>query len=245
MTNSGSIVGSVEIDNQASLTITGGTGTTFGSWTGGTITIGNGNLTFAGGNTALGDNIEVNSDKGRVTDRASLRLAAPENIAGNFTQAPAGVLGLDFASDTRGQYGELTVYRLATLGGGLAVDLTGGFTLAAGDDFDIMTGRAVGDFSSFSLDGVACSAQATDVWSCSNLAGLTIDEVFAKNLLTLDVVSAAAGTGLSRMDFPSRGEASSAAPEPSTWAMLAMGFLGLGGFCLCRRTTIIIAMSEI
>ena len=26
-------------------------------WTGGTITIGNGNLTFAGGNTALGDNI--------------------------------------------------------------------------------------------------------------------------------------------------------------------------------------------
>jgi hypothetical protein len=243
--NSGQIIGNVEIDNQASVAITGGTGTTFGSWTGGTITIGNGNLTFAGGNIALGDNIPVNGRNGTVTNMASLQLAAPENIGGNFTQTAGGVLGLDFGSDIRLQYGELRVYRLATLGGGLAVDLTNGFTLATGDSFDIMTGRVDGDFSSFSLDGVACSAQATDVWSCSNLAGLTIDEVFTRNLLTLDVVSAAAGTGLSRMDFLSHGEASSAAPEPSTWAMLAMGLLGLGGFCLCRRTTIIIAMSEI
>ena len=34
ITNSGKIIGNVEIDNQASVTVTGGTGTTFGSWTG-------------------------------------------------------------------------------------------------------------------------------------------------------------------------------------------------------------------
>ncbi len=50
------------------MTVTGGTGKTFGSWTGGTITIGNGDLTFAGGNTALGDDISVNGGKGTVTN---------------------------------------------------------------------------------------------------------------------------------------------------------------------------------
>ena len=79
-----------------------GTGKTFGSWTGGAITIGNGNLTFAGGNTALGDDISVDGGAGTVTNMGALRVAAPQTIAGNFTQTAAGVLGLDFAGDTIG-----------------------------------------------------------------------------------------------------------------------------------------------
>ena len=76
--NSGSIVGSVVIDNQTSVTVTGGSGKTFGSWTGGTITIGAGNLTFAGGsNTALGDNISVNGGLGTVTNADPLHIASP------------------------------------------------------------------------------------------------------------------------------------------------------------------------
>ena len=42
--NSGRIIGNVEIDRQANVTIQGGSGATFGSFSGGAITIGNGSL---------------------------------------------------------------------------------------------------------------------------------------------------------------------------------------------------------
>ncbi len=159
ITNSGKIVGNVVIDNQASVTVTGGASTTFGRWTGGAITIGHGNLTFAGGDTALGDDISVDGGAGTVINRAALRLAAPETIAGNFTQAGTGVLGLDFGGDVWGEYGALTVSKLTTLDGGLAIDLPGGLMLAAGDRFDILDfGRLEGSgFEALALDGAACS----------------------------------------------------------------------------------------
>jgi hypothetical protein len=75
------------------VSVTGGTGKTFRSWTGGSITIGSGNLAFAGGNTALGDDIFVDGGIGTVTNMGRLQIAAPETIAGNFTQPPVGVLG--------------------------------------------------------------------------------------------------------------------------------------------------------
>ncbi len=138
ITNSGQIIGNVEIDNQASVTVTGGAGKPFGSGRAATITIGAGDLTFADGNTVLGDDISVDGGKGTVINKGALRLAAPQTIAGDFTQTAAGVLGLDFASDVSGQYGALTVSKLTTLDGGLAIDLTDGFTLATGDSFDIL-----------------------------------------------------------------------------------------------------------
>jgi hypothetical protein len=72
-----------EIDNQASVTVTGGAGTTFGRWTGGTITIGNGNLTFAGGNTRLGRRpidhpsaVRVGVDGRKSTEVGSFRFVS-------------------------------------------------------------------------------------------------------------------------------------------------------------------------
>ena len=177
ITNSGQIIGDVEIDNQASVTVTGGTRTTFGAWTGGTITIGNGSLTFAGGNTALGDDVSVNGGNGTVTNMGALQLAAPQTIIGNFTQTSAGVLGLDFAGDVLGQYGALTVSKLTTLDGGLAIDLINGFSLATDDSFDILDfGSLAGPgFDALTLGGAACSSAGPDQWTCG---GVSLVELF-------------------------------------------------------------------
>ena len=161
--NTGQIIGNVVINNQANVTVTGGSGKTVGSWMGGSITIGAGNLTFAGGNTALGDDISVDGGAGTVTNMGTLRLAAPQAIAGNFTQTAAGVLGLDFAGDLSGQYGALSVSKLTKLDGGLAIDLTDGFTLETGDNFDILGFASLaGGFDALSLDGAACKARPMD-----------------------------------------------------------------------------------
>ncbi len=117
-----------------------------------------------------------------MTNMAALRIAEPQSIAGNFTQAPAGVLGLDFAGDVSGQYGALTVTKVTTLDGGLAIDLTDGFTLAKGDNFDILGFASLtGGFEALSLDGAACSSTVSDMWTCSGGVRLK-EDIFATSL---------------------------------------------------------------
>ena len=224
--NSGSIIGNVEIDNQRSLSVTGGTAKIFGEWTGGTITIGNGSLIFAGGKTALGDDVVVDGGAGKVTNEGVLRLAATQSISGEFAQTGTGVLDFKAEGDDSGLYGSLMVSGEATLAGRLGLELTHRFTPAVGDSFNFLDYNASsGDFSGFSLDGVACESTSSDVWSCYNLPGYLFQEVFDPHAFDLDVLAASATTLAG----------SSAVPEPSTWALLAAGFLSLAGLRFVGR----------
>jgi hypothetical protein len=221
ITNSGQIVGNVEIDNQPSVTIYGGTGGAYGSWTGGTITVGY-RLTFAGGNTALGDSVTFNGragGTGTVFNNGPLMVATPITINGGFDQRSGGELDFLLSGDTAGQYGTLDVTGSTILDGVVVVDLASGFHLAGGETFNLLTsdGALTGALDGVSIDGYGCSTTATsDLWLC-NGAGLYLDLTIANGLVELT-------TG-------------APIPEPSIWAMLAAGFLGLGGLARRRRKT--------
>ena len=138
------------------VSISGDTGGGFGTLTGGTITVGDGNLTFTGGNTHLDDDISVNGGTGSVTNQGVLQVATSHLIAGSFIQTSAGVLDIQAAGTGTGEYGSLTSTGAATFAGGLAFDLVNGFTLATGNDFNIFNfASSTGDFSTFSLNGAS------------------------------------------------------------------------------------------
>jgi outer membrane autotransporter protein len=84
ITNSGTIDGDINILGQ-DVTILGGSGSTVGALTGGTIALTSGkNLTFGSGNQLLADNINVGT--GTVTNEGSLYLNSTQSITGKYTQ---------------------------------------------------------------------------------------------------------------------------------------------------------------
>jgi PEP-CTERM motif len=154
-----------------------------------------------------------------VTNAGLLEMDTRETVNGNFSQMRSGSFESLIADDNARGYGALAESGLATLNGTFTLHMEDGFSLGAGESFDIMTFASVkSDFHSLSLDGTMCSEDATDLWSCSNLAGLALEEIFSRKGLDLDVVNFTTPPG----------SGSSPSPEPSTWAMLVIGFAALG-----------------
>jgi hypothetical protein len=206
ITNGGQIIGNVEIDNQASVTVQGGTGKTFGSWTGGVITIGNGNLTFAGGNTALGDNIVVNGGTGTVYNNDPLMVAMPITITGSFDESGTGKLDLLLSS---AGFGSLDVSGHGTFDGTLVLDFIDGFAPKEGETFDVIDDP----------DGATIDLAATDILGLER--GFEYSTSFADGEFTVTALN--------------NGVSASQVPEPGPVGLLGAGLLALWSWVRRRR----------
>jgi len=156
-----------------------------------------------------------------VTNDGVLRLGAPETIFGAFLQDESGALDFLLAGDALGQYGALTVTRLAALAGDLDIETTGGFSLKAGDSFDLVDGNGgiVGNFDDIFFGGAPCSATGSDVWLCRG-AGFYFDLSQNGSSVNLTLLGV---------------------PEPSACVLAGVGFLGLGELALRRRERLAVA----
>jgi len=206
--NSGLISGSVNAYQDA-LTITGGAGSTFGTLTNGTITVGGTSLTFAGGNTHLDQDVNISDGAGTVFNAGVLRLANTHAIAAAYDQQSTGTLDFQLGGTLAGSYGSLSILGAATFAGVLALDRLAGFSLASGQSFNVASfASETGDFTAMTLDGAACSAVIADQWNCG---GWIVTEGFGTTQLTLSISGAA-----------------NEVPEPAGLAVFATALAALG-----------------
>ena len=207
ISNTGVIDGNIYVQNQ-NLTITGGSGSSYGTLTGGNLTVANGNLTFAAGNTHLDQNISVNGGTGTVTNNDPLLLTNHHTITGNYSQTSIGVLQIGIAGTNPTDYGSLAINGTAAFDGQLALLLMNSFTLASGETFNIASFAShTGSFSSFSLNGAACTASGS-VWSCGQWL---FSQIWSGTSYSVSVDAAPVDT-----------------PEPGTLGLFAAAVAGLG-----------------
>jgi len=184
LTNSGVIAGNITNGSGNNLTITGGTGATFGTLTGflsgsiGTITNTNSNLTFGSGNLLLNDTVNVGNNTFN-NNAATLQVNNPIAITGNYNQGEAATLQIGVAGSgvsangslaNDSGYGRLVVSGSATIASGSSVNLkpltTYGF--AAGQRFVVVDASTAGTnynegSLNYSVTSYAGSASGTDV----------------------------------------------------------------------------------
>ncbi len=170
ITNSGTLAGNITNLSASDLTINGDSSGTVGSLSGyngakGLISNTASNLVFGSGSQLLYDDINVGTYTVKNT-AATLRIANPVSITGNYTQEAGGTLQIGVASMTN--YGALNVSGTATLAGTLNVDAANASGLSAGTLASVIHARSIsGMFSSVTdnstLFDFAASYTGTDV----------------------------------------------------------------------------------
>ncbi len=162
ITNSGLIAGTIANLTSNSLTINGGSGTTFGTLTGAGGSIGSADIGvidntassvyFASGNLLLNDNIDVGSNIVQNTG-ATLQVNNVLHVTGNYTQTAGASLLFGVASGATTQglnstdsgYGRLVVSGAAEIAAGSSVGLSSlGYNFAAGQRYVVISAATTG-----------------------------------------------------------------------------------------------------
>ncbi|MFT3735393.1 MAG: autotransporter domain-containing protein [Rhodocyclaceae bacterium] len=138
--NGGLIAGNIQGTSGSPLTITGGSGSTFGTLTGsgggigsgniGTLTNTSSNLVFSSGNLLLNNHINVGSNTA-VNSGGTLQVNNSITITGNYTQNAGGTLNIGVANgavstgviSADSGYGRLVITGVATFDAGSSVAL--------------------------------------------------------------------------------------------------------------------------
>ncbi|SCK24678.1 autotransporter domain-containing protein [Vogesella sp. LIG4] len=158
ISNTGVIAGNIHNASANDLTVSGGSGSTFGTLTGyggtiGTISNTASNVVFSSGNQLLNDNINVGSNAVNNIG-ATLQVNNPLSITGNYSQGASATLQIGVAdgavatgsiADDSG-YGRLVVSGSATIASGSSVALqkTGSYAFAAGQRFVVIDASSSG-----------------------------------------------------------------------------------------------------
>jgi len=139
ITNSGLISGGI-LDANKSLALNGGSGSTYGTFSGGTINLNTGTLSLLSGNIWLQDNVVAARI---VNSGAALKLSTAVTDSGSYSQT-GGSLNIVTANNGA-SYGYLTVSGAATVSNtSITISGTG---LTAGETFTIVRSSTSGTYS--------------------------------------------------------------------------------------------------
>lgn len=102
-------------------------------------------------------------------------------ISGNYTQFGGGSIAVALGGTTAGStYNRLAIGGSATLNGALGVSLTGGFTPALADAFQVVTfGSRSGDFGTYTGLGYAANRTLRTTFNAANLTLARRHRIFA------------------------------------------------------------------
>lgn len=171
--NSGTIAGDIVYTPATSLTINGGSGSTYGILTGtsgntgsadrGTITSVNANLLFNSGNIFLNNHVNV-TGRALVNSGATVRVDNTINITGVYTQTAGGLLITTASSGT--VYGKLVVSGNATVTGS-TITLSGS-GMTAGQTFTIVDTSGTGTYNSNTVTVAVTNGLAASLSTVNN-----------------------------------------------------------------------------